>query len=358
MKPLVPADVDLRDFTFMPFDVQRLLTSETWVLGTGDERAAAITLWLVSWHQVPAASLPNNERMLAHLSQAKSWARVREHAMRGWTLCDDGRRYHPVVAEKALEAWLEKLAQRLSSGAGNAKRWGVEFDPAPIESAMLDARTLLMELNPQSRTLSKRRTSGVLSGSKKGANGNPKSTPSGVPSGSQETGTGTYQEQELPTDSARATSAPADDLPPEPTPAGLACLLMRKAGCSRVNPSHPNLLAALAEGVTPKALADTASEGVTAGKGDPFTWAIKTARNRHAAGAEAVTGESYGNHSAGGSIRHESTAERAARFAREGDERDAARAAASGSSHGDAQVLAAYGGDLRPPLDVGLRRAL
>jgi len=32
--PLVPAEVDLRDFAFMPLDVRRLLTSETWVLGT------------------------------------------------------------------------------------------------------------------------------------------------------------------------------------------------------------------------------------------------------------------------------------------------------------------------------------
>ena len=47
--------------------------------------------------------------------------------------CDDGRLYHPVVAEFALGAWLEKLARRLSSGAGNAKRWGQEFDSAPVK---------------------------------------------------------------------------------------------------------------------------------------------------------------------------------------------------------------------------------
>lgn len=191
MNPLVPADVDLRDFAFMPFDVQRLLTSETWVLGTGEERSAAITLWLVSWHQVPAASLPNNDRMLAHLSQAKSWPKVKGHAMRGWMICDDGRWYHPVVAEKALEAWLEKLAQRISSGAGNAKRWGIEFDSTAIEAQMVEARTLLMDLNPQSRALSKKRTSGIPSVSKKKNNGNPEVIPSGIPSGSQETGTET-----------------------------------------------------------------------------------------------------------------------------------------------------------------------
>lgn len=220
MNPLVPEDVDLRDFAFMPFDVQRLLTSETWVLGTGEERSAAITLWMVSWHQVPAASLPNNDRMLAHLSQAKAWPKVKEHAMRGWILCEDGRWYHPVVAEKALEAWLEKLAQRLSSGAGNAKRWDIEFDATPIETAMAQARALLMDLNPQSRALSKKRTSGIPSGNKKASIGNPDLFPPGIPSGSQETGTGTgtgnIKATPLTPDGAGAPAAA--DAPASPSP--------------------------------------------------------------------------------------------------------------------------------------------
>lgn len=69
------------------------------------------------------------------------------------------------------------------------------------------------------------------------------------------------------------------------TPAGRACVLMRQAGCVRVNPSHPALLAALDEGVTPETLRDTAAEGISLGKNDPFAWAIQTARSRHAEGA-------------------------------------------------------------------------
>lgn len=72
------------------------------------------------------------------------------------------------------------------------------------------------------------------------------------------------------------------------TEAGRACLLMRSAGCSHTNPSHPDLLAALAEGVTPEVLRDTSAEAVEAGVGKPFAWAITTARNRHARGASAV----------------------------------------------------------------------
>lgn len=77
--------------------------------------------------------------------------------------------------------------------------------------------------------------------------------------------------------------------PIEPTPAAQACRLMREAGCARINPSHPHLLAALAEGVPLAVLGDTAAEAVAAGKTNPFIWAIATARGRHAEGAKPTT---------------------------------------------------------------------
>ncbi|MEN5285547.1 YdaU family protein [Stenotrophomonas lactitubi] len=69
--------------------------------------------------------------------------------------------------------------------------------------------------------------------------------------------------------------------------AGRACVLMRQAGCHSTNPSHPDLIAALDEGVTPQELADTAAEGLTRSPpvAKPFPWAIQTARSRKAAGA-------------------------------------------------------------------------
>lgn len=163
--PLTPADCNLRDFGFMQIDVKRLLTSETWILGTGEERAAAITLWLESWHQVPAASLPDDDRMLAHLSQSKSWKKVKSHALRGWVRCADGRFYHPVVAEKSLEAWIEKLLASLSGAAGNAKRWGVEVDIEAISARVIEAVDLLKTVAPQSKTLRKKQVVAIVSGS-------------------------------------------------------------------------------------------------------------------------------------------------------------------------------------------------
>jgi hypothetical protein len=189
--PLVPANVDLRDFLFTPVEFQRLFASETWLMCNDAEKVAAITLWGNSWSQLPAGSMPSDDRLLAHLSGAgKAWKRIKPMAMRGWVLCSDDRYYHPVMCEKALEAWLEKLAQRLSSGAGNAKRWGTDFNPAGIIDEINHSRWLLAALNPKSRALAKKPPKA------------PDSNPDGkekesrrdekiVPSGSQETGTGT-----------------------------------------------------------------------------------------------------------------------------------------------------------------------
>jgi uncharacterized protein YdaU (DUF1376 family) len=88
--------------------------------------------------------------------------------------------------------------------------------------------------------------------------------------------------------------------PPEPaaarasaTAAGRACLLMRQAGCIHANPSHADLIAAIAEGVTPEVLGDTAREALALRKGNPFAWAVATARSRHAEGAKPLAGASH-----------------------------------------------------------------
>lgn len=104
----------------------------------------------------------------------------------------------------------------------------------------------------------------------------------------------------------------------QPTAAGTACRLMRAAGCTATNPSHPDLVAALAEGVTPEALADAAREAVERKAGRPFAWAIATARSRHAEGARAITTTAGTAHEA----HRPSLAERAAAAHRSADERD------------------------------------
>jgi hypothetical protein len=114
--PLVSADVDLRDFAYLPVDVVRLRDSGLAVEATGDEFRAAVILWCVAWHQVPATSLPDDDRTLAMYAgfgrDTKGWKRVRTAALRGFSKASDGRLYHPVLAEKASEAWESKLRLR------------------------------------------------------------------------------------------------------------------------------------------------------------------------------------------------------------------------------------------------------
>jgi hypothetical protein len=112
-EPLIPNEVNLRDFKFMPLDVQRLRDSRLVAIRTAEEALAAILLWSASWHQQPASSLPNDDIELSGLAGygrgVKEFKRIREGALHGFILCSDDRYYHPVVAEKAAEAWNGRL---------------------------------------------------------------------------------------------------------------------------------------------------------------------------------------------------------------------------------------------------------
>ncbi|TWI69039.1 uncharacterized protein DUF1376 [Pseudoduganella lurida] len=124
--PLTPADCNLQDFAFMPLDVVRLRDSDLAVTAEADEFRCAVLLWCAAWHQVPAASLPDDDKVLAQYAGygrvVKAWQKVRAGALRGWIKCADGRLYHPVVAEKANEAWMAKLRQRLKTECARIKK--------------------------------------------------------------------------------------------------------------------------------------------------------------------------------------------------------------------------------------------
>lgn len=114
--PLVAAEVDLRDFAYMQFDVYRLRNSKAWRVCKRDPAMAfyMMNLWLASWHEVPAASLEDDDEALADYAMCdmKKWSKIKATALRGWIKCSDGRLYHSTVAEKALAAWERKIAQR------------------------------------------------------------------------------------------------------------------------------------------------------------------------------------------------------------------------------------------------------
>jgi hypothetical protein len=126
-EPLVAPEVDLRDFSFMPLDVLRLRDSE--LAGHPDPEVfrSNVLSWCVAWHQIPAATLPDDDVTLARLlgfgRDIKGWKRIRASGgLRGWVSCSDGRLHHPVVADKAREAWRGKLMQRWRTEAARIKK--------------------------------------------------------------------------------------------------------------------------------------------------------------------------------------------------------------------------------------------
>jgi hypothetical protein len=102
-EPLTPVDCDLRGLPYMPLETLRLLDSDFFALATAEEFRCALVLWCKAWQQVPAGSLPDDDRILAHLSGARDkWCDVHDMSLHGFVKCSDGRLYHPVVSEKAI----------------------------------------------------------------------------------------------------------------------------------------------------------------------------------------------------------------------------------------------------------------
>lgn len=206
-EPLTPPDCDLSDFAFMPLEVARLRRSRQWLAARRRPEIGfyAINLWSAAWHERPAASLELDDDVLADAAMCdpQRWPDVRDDVLRGWVRCGDGRIYHPVVAAKALEAWIEKLVQRKSSEAGNAKRYGREFDPSAHDMSISAVVSLLARMEPGSRTVRKFRfllAPGVQPASRP--------APGGSPAGSQGTGKGQGQDSES---SLRSDSRGASD---------------------------------------------------------------------------------------------------------------------------------------------------
>ncbi|HBZ92626.1 MAG TPA: hypothetical protein DEO91_02695 [Pseudomonas sp.] len=145
--PLVPADVDLRGLPFMPLDVNRLRDSDLAIEASGDEFRAAVLLWCASWNQVPAGSLPDAEQALAAYAgfgrDLKSWKKVRDGALRGFVKCADGRLYHPVVAEKAIDAWAQRVEHRAAKENEAERKRKEREDRARMFAALREAGQVL-----------------------------------------------------------------------------------------------------------------------------------------------------------------------------------------------------------------------
>lgn len=129
-EPLISGSPDLRSYCWMKLDVCRLMSSDFFHLADNEEFGAAVKLWTAAMRQVPAGSLPNNNRIVASLAgyanAARRWNRVREMALYGWLPCSDGRLYHPMLAELVQDVQespsVKKSAEVLSSNPVEERR--------------------------------------------------------------------------------------------------------------------------------------------------------------------------------------------------------------------------------------------
>ncbi|MET3631625.1 DUF1376 domain-containing protein [Burkholderia sp. 572] len=162
--PLTPADCDLRNFREMPIDVPRLLGSDLVHDESPEACWSAMLLWCVSWHEVPAGSMPDNDEWLAkragywHKGKLDpTWHTVRDGALHGWIKCSDGRLYHPVLAEKVNAAWFSKhrhAHDKLGERMRKRNKARLEKGQSPLEVPDLETwidmgRPLERELFPE-----------------------------------------------------------------------------------------------------------------------------------------------------------------------------------------------------------------
>lgn len=124
--PLVPACVDLRGFPYVPVFRARLFASEFHARCSDAEWRAGVTLWLKSWDQVPAGTLPDDDVALCRLAELgrdiKSWRKIRAGALRGWMRCADGLLHHAVVAEGVANAWADKVRSMFRSEMARVRK--------------------------------------------------------------------------------------------------------------------------------------------------------------------------------------------------------------------------------------------
>lgn len=223
--PLVPAEVDLQDFPYTPIFRARLFGSSFHSRASDAEWRAGVTLWLKSWDQVPAGTLPDDDIDLCRLAELgrdiKEWQRIKGMALRGWTLCSDGRLHHRVVADGVLEAWSKRRSASKKGKAGASKRWGTgnastnESGSPGHKSKVAGASNEIAQAMPGD---SKRRE----------GKGKEESGAAGVGEVSKATAPAT------PEANPRA-APPGDEGQGQPTPAAALIATLRKAGVT-VNP--------------------------------------------------------------------------------------------------------------------------
>jgi hypothetical protein len=121
--------LDLHDFSFVPIFRTQLFRSTFHARASDAAWRAGVTLWLKSWDQIPAGSLPDDDVELCRLAELgrdqRTWKKVKPMALHGWYICDDLRLYHRVVSEGVMAAYMRRRAASDKGKAGASRRWAL-----------------------------------------------------------------------------------------------------------------------------------------------------------------------------------------------------------------------------------------
>jgi hypothetical protein len=247
------ADIRAKGWRF-ELDLDRVRQSDTWALASPEVRPWLLMLWATAWEQQPCGSMPADPVLIAARigMPAKQFEKAKAVLLRGWWLADDGRMYHPTIAELVLEMVRRKDAERNRKAAYRA-----------------------------------RMSRGTDTGQTQDSGGSD-ATGTG-------TGTGLRDTENSPHLAGAGAREGVEDLPDEQPPAaqpkaaGLVCRALRKAGIPDVNPGHPRLLALLQAGATEAEFMAFTPGACRASA--PFLWllaAVEGERKRAAANASAM----------------------------------------------------------------------
>jgi hypothetical protein len=138
--PLVPEYCDCRDLDGFMLNVERVMASELVAVSSLAVVGSAFLLWCRAWKQMPAASLPDDERVLAAFSKLTlpAFKKLRNEVLRGFVKCSDGRLYHKVLAVEAVNAYERKMAfqKRRNGDAERLRKWRVSSKETPDETSI------------------------------------------------------------------------------------------------------------------------------------------------------------------------------------------------------------------------------
>ena len=149
--PLVPPEVDLRGYDFMPFfgdaldrsDFNKTENDTAWRFG--------VMLWWECWaKQVPAASLPDDDALLTRACglgrDLATFRSIKEAALHGFVKCSDGRLYHKFLAGHAIEAYEGRVKQRIKTTAARIGALKKRVTDSVTDAEKQHLRSLIQDL--------------------------------------------------------------------------------------------------------------------------------------------------------------------------------------------------------------------